>query len=142
MNKLLLIGISLVVVVVAVVLLSGNKQKQPEQQVTAPTSTVSEPTVSLSPAENLEGTMVVITATGFEPKTVTVKAGTKVTWTNNSGEVSNVSSAVHPTHLVYPPLNLGNIEAGVSVSLVFDKVGSYKYHNHLDASQTGTVVVE
>lgn len=142
MNKLLLIGIGLIVVVAAVALLSGDKQKQSEQQVTVPTSTVSEPAVSSPSAQNLEEAMVNITSAGFEPKIVTVKAGAKVTWTNNSGEVSNVSSAVHPIHSVYPPLNLGNIEAGASVSLVFDKVGNYKYHNHLNASQTGTVEVE
>lgn len=142
MNKLLLIGAGLIVAVVAFVLVGGNKQKQPEQQVTAPTSVVSEPTVSSPSAQTSQETMVDITASGFEPKTVTVKVGTKVTWVNKSGEVANISSAVHPTHLVYPPLNLGNIEAGASVSLVFDKVGSYKYHNHLNASQIGTVVVE
>ena len=128
--------------VAAFVLVGGNKQKQPERQVTAPTSTVSEPTVSLSSAKNLEETMVTITATGFEPKTVTVKAGTKVSWVNKSSGVANVSSAIHPTHLVYPPLNIGNIEDRASVSLVFDKAGSYTYHNHLNASQTGIVVVE
>lgn len=88
------------------------------------------------------GVTVNATASGFEPKTVNVKVGSKVTWVNKSGGVADVSSAKHPTHLVYPPLNLGNFADGASVSLVFKDKGTFKYHNHLDASQTGEVVVE
>lgn len=83
-----------------------------------------------------------VTTSGFEPQTVTVKAGTKVVWVNNSGQTVTVDSVVHPTHLVYPPLNLGEFGDGQSVSLVFDKAGSYRYHNHWKSSWTGTVIVE
>lgn len=89
-----------------------------------------------------EETTVSVTDAGFEPQTVTVKAGAKVVWTNNTKATTNVSSANHPTHLVYPPLNLGNFEPGDSVSLVFADPGTYKYHDHLDPSKFGTVVVE
>lgn len=143
MNKLLLIGVGLIIVVAAFVLLSGNKQKQPatnvsEQQV-IPTK---QEEVSTPSAVTMAETAVAITSSGFEPKTITVKVGTKVTWVNKSGSVVQVNSVVHPTHLLYPSLNLGAVGNGGSVSLVFDKPGSYSYHNHLNASQTGTVVVE
>lgn len=92
--------------------------------------------------KNLDTFTVKVTENGFEPSTVTIKAGTKVVWINNSGQDSNVSSAFHPTHLVYPPLNLGSFSDGDSVSLIFDKPGTYKYHNHLDPSQFGEIVVE
>lgn len=85
---------------------------------------------------------VTLTSSGFAPQSLTVKAGTKVVWTNNSGVSATVNSAVHPTHLVYPPLNLESFGNGETLSLVFDRPGTYKYHNHLDASQTGVVVVE
>jgi len=68
--------------------------------------------------------------------------GTKVVWIKKSGAVATVNSADHPTHLVYPPINMGEFKDGTSVQLVFDKPGTYKYHNHLIPSQTGTVVVE
>lgn len=84
---------------------------------------------------------VTLTSSGFTPQSITVKVGTKVTWTNNSGTTATVDSAAHPTHLVYPLLNLGNFVSGETLSLVFDQPGTYKYHNHLDASQTGVVVV-
>jgi len=89
-----------------------------------------------------ERTVVSLTDTGFEPQSVSVKAGTKVVWRNKTNATANVSSAKHPTHLEYPPLNLGNFEPGEKVSLVFNEAGSYKYHNHLNPSKFGTVVVE
>ena len=90
-------------------------------------------------AEDIE---VTVTDTGFEPQTITVKAGTKVVWENHTQVTADVSSAQHPTHLVYPPLNLGNFEPDKTVELVFSEPGTYKYHDHLNPSMFGTVVVE
>ena len=87
-------------------------------------------------------TIVALTNVGFTPQTVTVQAGTKVTWTNNSGGNATVNSSVHPSHQDYPPLNLGEFEDGQTLFLVFDTPGTYKYHDHLNPSWTGTVVVE
>ena len=89
-----------------------------------------------------EDVEVMASETGFEPQTVTIKAGTKVVWTNTTGATADVSSAQHPTHLVYPPLNLGNFEPGATVELVFEEPGEYKYHDHLNPTKFGTVVVE
>lgn len=85
---------------------------------------------------------IVLTADGFSPATLTVKAGTTVTWTNQSGADATVNSSPHPIHTDYPPLNLGSLPNGGSVSLIFDKPGTYKYHNHLKPSQFGQIVVE
>ena len=90
---------------------------------------------------SLQTDSVTLTSSGFTPQSITVKAGTKVAWTNNSGTTATIDSAVHPTHLAYPPLNLGSFASGETLSLAFDQPGTYKYHNHLDASQTGVVVV-
>lgn len=79
---------------------------------------------------------------GFEPNSVTVKVGTKVKWINKTDATANVSSAQHPTHEDYPPLNLGDFEPGKSVSLIFPEAGTYKYHDHLNPSKFGTVIVE
>lgn len=89
-----------------------------------------------------EKTVVSVTDTGFEPQSVSVKAGAKVVWRNKTNQTANVSSAKHPTHLIYPPLNLGNFEPGEKVSLVFTEPGSYNYHDHLNPTKFGTVVVE
>lgn len=86
-------------------------------------------------------TVVAITSSGFSPAGVTIRAGGIVKWVNNDTSVNNVSSVVHPTHQVYPPLNLGNIQPGGSVSLKFPPAGTYKYHNHLKPTLTGSVTV-
>jgi plastocyanin len=88
------------------------------------------------------GTTVQVTSNGFSPTNLTIRAGTTVTWVNNSGVDISVNSNNHPTHLLYPPLNLGRVSGGGSVSLRFDTPGVYGYHNHLNPSQMGTITVK
>jgi len=134
------------VIVIAVLILGGGilylyKNQMAYKSPAAPTLTpISTPTQSLD--KSAKEVTVEITASGFQPKAVTIKADTKVVWVNKSGATVSINSADHPTHLVYPPLNLGVVEDGNSASLVFDTVGTFKYHNHLNPSQTGTIVVE
>ncbi|HVF69275.1 MAG TPA: cupredoxin domain-containing protein [Xanthomonadales bacterium] len=85
---------------------------------------------------------ITLTGSGFEPSTITVKVGDEVVWKNESGGESTVDSQDHPTHLRYAPLNLGSFEDGEDHELVFDKKGTYGYHDHLHPDREGTVVVE
>ncbi len=136
MNKLILIAIALVVVVAGAIMLGGNKSSQPKQT-ELPVQTQSEPQNT-----NQELTTIILDETGFSPKEVNIKQGTKVMWINKTDSTATVSSDDHPTHQIYPKLNLGQFDSGSSHQLVFDEKGTYGYHNHLDASQTGTVIVE
>ncbi len=136
-NKILWVVIVLIVVLAGAFMLlnnnavnNGQKQDTQNQNLT-PTQT-----------QATQESNVTVTSSGFEPKTITIKAGTRVVWTNKSGTEVTVNSAVHPTHLLFPFLNLGNFANGSNVSVVFEKSGTYKYHNHLNPSQTGTVIVE
>jgi len=101
-----------------------------------------------SPTEQTQATsqdgaqVITLTPDGFSPATLTVKAGTKVRWVNKSGQLGQVDSDPHPVHTSFPPMNFDGFSDGSSVELVFDKTGTYHYHNHLNPSQTGTVVVE
>lgn len=85
---------------------------------------------------------ITLASTGFTPTTITVKTGTKVTWVNRSGSMGDVDSDPHPIHTSYPPMNFGTFSDGSTISLVFTKVGSYHYHNNLNPSQTGTIIVQ
>ena len=89
-----------------------------------------------------EQVSVFLTPSGFVPLALTIKAGAMVIWVNQSGVTGNVSSAPHPTHTAYPPLNLGSFEPGNSVSLTFDTPGTYKYHNHLVPTQSASITVK
>lgn len=86
--------------------------------------------------------IVKITSAGFIPKVVTIKKGESISWVNEDVADHTVNSAVHPTHQVYPRLNLGVIKPGDKISLSFPDTGSYKYHDHLNPSLTGSVTVE
>ncbi|MBI4009056.1 cupredoxin domain-containing protein [Candidatus Roizmanbacteria bacterium] len=151
MNNKTLIGIVVAVLVIlgAVVVMKSQQTTQvaPSQSQEA-TTTVSPEEATASPEITTENAMmekevkVNLTDSGFDPQEITVKVGTKVVWVNKTDQTGNVSSAKHPTHLVYPPLNLGDFEPGESVSLVFNEAGSYGYHDHLNPSQFGKVVVE
>lgn len=115
-----------------------TEQESASIEVTQPTS----PPAETSPSAEVAGMMVKITSTGFSPKEMKIKAGETVTWMNEDTAVHTVNSAVHPTHQVYTPLNLGNIPAGGKVSLTFPTAGTYKYHDHLTPTVTGSVIVE
>ncbi len=143
-NTLLWVVLVVVVVGGGYILLKGkNAGKMTQEKQVMPTIAVGQVSPMVKEEDKMTNKDVVnVTSAGFETKTVNAKVGTKVTWMNKSGAMSNVSSAKHPTHLVYPPLNLGNFADGASVSLVFKDKGTFKYHNHLDASQFGSVVVE
>ncbi len=79
---------------------------------------------------------------GFSPNPINVKVGEAVTFKNASSSVVQVNSAPHPAHNLYPILNIGAINPGESKSITFTSAGTYKYHNHLNASQNGQIVVQ
>lgn len=108
----------------------------------APTTAPATTSESSPSATGIPQDTIILTKDGFSPATLTVKAGTKVTWTNQSGVDATVNSSPHPIHTDYPPLNLGSLPNGGTVALTFDKPGTYKYHNHLNPSQFGKIVVE
>ncbi len=106
---------------------------------TSPTAT---PQPSEAPIIPQTQSTVILNADGFSPATLTIKPGTTVTWENKSGSGATVNSDPHPTHTAYPPLNLGPFNDGDSLKLTFDQPGTYGYHNHLNPSQKGKIIVQ
>jgi plastocyanin len=133
----------LTVLIVAVIgfvgfnILSNSDTNQEER---SETSTSSSATSSAD--TNNETTTVTLSKDGFSPQTVTIAEGEIVVWMNESGREATVNSDRHPTHRNYTPLNLDQFSPGESLSLVFNEPGTYTYHNHLNPSQTGAVIVE
>lgn len=89
---------------------------------------------------------ITATVSGFEPTTVTVKSGEAITWVNKSTQTVSIGSDNHPTHTLDPDLTGGQfvIELAPSESktVPVNVKGTHGYHNHLQPSQKGTVVVE
>lgn len=142
-SKLLLILIIVVLIVVfgAFTFLGNKKTSTPSS--TTSDSIKSE--VSTTPAvteTNGQVTNVILGDSGFVPKDITVKQRTTVVWINKSGTAATVNSDDHPTHQLYPFLNLGEFPSSSSLQVIFDKAGKYSYHNHNNASEIGTVTVE
>lgn len=123
----------------------------------APTPKVMEDKTVPALEKSAEANMVKIAASGFEPKTLTVKAGATVTFVNEDSNKHWPASAMHPTHKVYPSSGIekcGTVEEtnifdacrglaqGESFSFTFNEKGSWKYHDHLNVPSTGTIVVE
>lgn len=140
-----MLGLVLIVILVAGYFLLSNRSPQTQTNlVPTPTESAS-PSPQSSPATSsaqIQTTTVKITSSGFVPATVTIKAGDSVTWTNDDTSVHTVNSSPHPTHTDYAPLNLNQLKAGESKSLTFPQAGTYKYHDHLRPSLTGSVVVQ
>ena len=79
---------------------------------------------------------------GFSPAKVTIKIGTSVTFSNQSGGKMWVASDVHPTHQLLPGFDqLGGEAKGATYEYVFTKVGTWTYHNHVNPTHVATVVV-
>ncbi|KKR57644.1 MAG: hypothetical protein UU05_C0029G0015 [Candidatus Curtissbacteria bacterium GW2011_GWA1_40_47] len=88
------------------------------------------------------GNVITYSESGFSPKQLTVKVGESVEFVNNSSSNVQVNSAPHPTHELYPELNIGVIAPGETKSVTFTTAGTKTYHNHLNPSQNGQVTVE
>ena len=140
-NKTLVIVIAVLILIGAVIVIAGKLGDKSAQPLNVTNQdTTKQGTGGTTPKETISS--INLTSSGFSPNTITIKTGTRVIWLNKSGAAATVNSAVHPSHKVYTPLNLGEFRDGSSVQLVFDKPGTYKYHDHLNPSRTGTVIVE
>lgn len=85
---------------------------------------------------------ITFTDDGYSPSTLTVKAGTVITIKNNSSNDMQFSSDSHPTHKDYPELNMEVLEPGESATLTLTVKGTHGYHDHLDSTRTGTIIVK
>lgn len=112
-----------------------------------PTPAAASATPTATPAVHT----VEITASGFSPKTLTIKAGDTVMWTNKDSSPHWPASAVHPTHTAYPQGGgcIGSqfdackgLNQGESWLYRLNFQGSWGYHDHLNPSLTGRIIVE
>lgn len=165
MNKTIII-----IALVAIVLLGGyflffkGKFRQApsfpppsfEQPTTSPPIIEEQPTEEESAGEEVVN-VVSYTDSGYSPSTIKIKKGETVTFKNESSRSMWPASDVHPTHRVYsgtsieehcPDTSGTAFDAckgylpGESWSFRFDKVGNWRYHDHLNPSATGTIIVE
>lgn len=127
-----------------------NKSEEPVTNVTSASdqtnSGTQEPPADQQTSDSLIAAAELVTITysnsGFSPNTVTVKTGGKVTIKNDSSKSVQFDSDPHPAHTDNEELNAEVIKAGQSETFTVTKAGTFGYHNHLNASETGTIIVQ
>lgn len=78
---------------------------------------------------------VAIQNMAFGPAVISVKKGTKVTWTNQDSTSHTVTSDSGTT------MNSQSLSNGDTYSVTFDTVGTFTYHCKFHSNMTGTVTV-
>lgn len=96
---------------------------------------------------------VTYSASGYSPSSVTIKKGGTVTWVDQGTGKMWTATASHPTHTVYGGTTLqehcddttdtsfDQCKNSSQYSFTFNKTGTWRYHNHSQASHFGSVVV-
>jgi plastocyanin len=87
---------------------------------------------SVASAAPVGGNSVAIKGFAFAPAALTVKAGTRVTWTNQDSDAHTVTGG---------PLNSPAMNTGATFSFTFTKAGTYKYLCTIHPFMTATVTV-
>jgi amicyanin len=96
---------------------------------------------SPSPGSGSSGTSgsghtVAIQGFAFKPATLTVKAGTKVTFTNDDSTPHTATSSGSST------INSGSLSKGQTYTVTFTKPGTYNYICTFHQFMHGTVIVQ
>jgi plastocyanin len=139
-----IIGIVIVGVVAIGGALAANK-KPAATTSTAPAATSTHSTANetqSAPAAAASGVTIRYDSKGFEPAVTTVKAGDTVTVTNTESDNVQMDSDPHPTHTDEPELNVGLVKPGESKTFTITRKGTWGFHNHLDPSERGQIVVQ
>ena len=106
----------------------------PATSASAPATSAPVPATS-APAASGNEAMINISSFKFEPATITIKVGEKITWTNQD-------SVGHTVVADDNSWASDNLEKGASYSHTFDKAGTYTYRCGVHPSMKGTVIVQ
>lgn len=139
-RNLIILGVVAIVLIGGVVLFAG-KNKPESSSTSVPTqaeqATEASPSPEAGSMENETGEKVSVEIKNFAfgPKTITVKKGTTVTWTNQD-------TVGHTVTADKGAFDTGLLAKGESGSVTFDKLGAFTYHCTPHPTMKATIVVE
>tara|TARA_B100000745_G_scaffold74773_1_gene45136 strand:+ start:2202 stop:2978 length:777 start_codon:yes stop_codon:yes gene_type:complete len=85
---------------------------------------------------------IIYTDEGFSPNTVEIKKGDTVAFINESSGPMWVASNVHPAHTILPTFDqFGTSAFGERYTYTFQQSGEWEYHDHVNASKIGLIIV-
>jgi plastocyanin len=90
---------------------------------------------------------ITITASGVSPRTVTISAGSRVTFVNNDTRAHDMASDPHPSHTACPEINdVGFLQPGQSRTTGnLNTARTCGFHDHnrdTDTSLQGSIVIQ
>lgn len=93
--------------------------------------------------QNQSQITIKMTDKGLDPKDVKIKKGTRVIFVNKDDDLRWPASNIHPTHSIYPEFDPQKpIKSESSWQFTFDKIGVWRFHDHLISTFTGSITVE
>ena len=140
-NKSIVLAVIAIVVVagvVAAVVLGGNNDNMDDMNTNPSSSSQNSSDSSSTKAADAVATdQVEIEDYAFSPAVITVKVGTKVTWTNKDSVQHNIVADEASSNAPNGDL----IAKGESYSFTFNKAGTYSYHCSPHPFMKATVIV-
>lgn len=89
-----------------------------------------------------EKIIIEMTEDGFKPNEISIGAGSSIEFKNIDLSDRWPASNIHPTHEIYPEFDPQRpIQPGNSWVVIFNKVGSWKYHDHINPHLRGQIIV-
>jgi len=159
-KKILLAVVVLVVVVVGWMFLRNKSDialETPTPMASPTPDSTNSPQATPLASPVASKNIITYTDSGYAPNLITIKKGETVTWKNESSNPMWTASAIHPLHRAYPGSDIANCgtpagsnqfdacsgtASGQSWSFTFNNIGTWGYHNHLNSSKFGKVIVE
>ena len=132
MKKIMLLITFLMTIVLLFGCSSGSQSQTPQQ---APQQQPSAEAAKTTVPQSSEQASVTIQNFKFTPQDITVKVGTKVTWTNQDGVPHTVESSDGT-------LRSDQLEKGDTHTYTFTKPGTYNYKCGIHPSMHGSVTVQ
>lgn len=107
------------------------------------TSSSSSSSRSSSSRRTVQTYFVTYTNTGFQPSFLSIRAGDKIRFRNESDTDMWVASNDHPFHDDYPEFDAhGSVRRYGEYTFTFDRVGTWGFHNHANHVHEGVVSVD
>lgn len=146
MNKTVVAIVAVVILLIGgLALANKNDNKNPATNNTTSNQSQNTPAndnADQNDANQSEGSTITYSSNGFSPSTLTVKAGSDITIKNTSSSPLDFESDPHPQHTDNTELNVGTIASGQSKTFTVTTKVTWGYHNHLNPSDTGTIIVQ
>ena len=128
MNNKIIIGGVLIVLVIGGFVFLTQKKSQPSLQPSINQQSVTQPTQT-----TVETNTITIKDFAFNPATLTVKQGIKVTWTNEDSMTHKIKSDT---------FNSQDLNQGDKFEFTFNNKGSFDYSCSIHPSMTGKIIVQ